>query len=143
MKYFINTVSRDHVQRGVAGGFTQANHGKPNSIKKLHQGDWLIFYSPKTKYQGGEPLQAFTAIGQIKDEELYQGEMTPDFMPWRRNVDFKQCAEVPIKPLLDELSFIKDKTRWGYMFRFGLFEIPEDDFKKIQQLMLDMPQTAQ
>ena len=86
MNYWVNTVSRDHVQRGVAGGFTQANHGKPNLLRRMARGDWLVFYSPKTHYPEGEPLQAFTAIGQVSDDEPYQAEMAPDFYPWRRNV---------------------------------------------------------
>ena len=45
VNYWINTVSRDHVQRGVAGGFTQANHGKPNLLRRMARGDWLVFYS--------------------------------------------------------------------------------------------------
>jgi hypothetical protein len=137
MKYWINTISRDHVTRGVAGGFTQANHGKPEGLKRLRKGDWIVFYSPQTAYKDGEPLQAFTAIGQVKDDELYQFEMAPDWVPWRRNVDFKNCTEVPIRPLIDSLSFIKDKTHWGYMFRFGLFEIPSQDFELIQQAMIN------
>lgn len=122
--------------RGVAGGFTQANHGKSTTLKRLKKGDWIVFYSPKTSYQDGEPLQAFTAIGQVKDEELYQVEMTPDFVPWRRNVEFHDCQEMPIKLLIGDLSFIKDKTHWGYMFRFGMFEIPEPDYQLIQRAMI-------
>jgi hypothetical protein len=30
------------------------------------------------------------------------------------------------------LSFIKDKTHWGFMFRFGMFQIPEEDFELIK-----------
>jgi predicted RNA-binding protein len=136
MKYWINTISRDHVRRGVAGGFTQANHGKPQTLKRVQAGDWIVFYSPKTAYDGGEPLQAFTAIGQVKDSDLYQVEMNPGFVPWRRNVEFVECQETPIKPLIEELGFIQDKTHWGYKFRFGLFEIPEADFRTIQRVML-------
>jgi predicted RNA-binding protein len=136
MKYWINTISRDHVRRGVAGGFTQANHGKPQTLKRLRTGDWIVFYSPKTAYDGGEPLQAFTAIGQVKDSDLYQVKMNPGFVPWRRNVEFVECQETPIKPLIEELGFIQDKTHWGYKFRFGLFEIPEADFRTIQRAML-------
>ncbi|MEJ0073782.1 MAG: EVE domain-containing protein [Candidatus Saccharibacteria bacterium] len=132
MKYWINAISRDHVQRGVASGFTQANHGKNNGLKRLRAGDWIVFYSPKTAYAGGEPLQAFTAIGQVADDASYQGEMG-NFVAWRRNVDFKPCREAPIKPLIGDLSFITDKTHWGYKFRFGLFEIPEPDFDLIQR----------
>ncbi len=120
----------------MKGGFTQANHGKPHMLKRLKQGDWIVFYSPKTKYEDGEPLQAFTAIGQVKDDELYQVEMSEGFVPWRRNVDFKECQETPIRPLIDELSFIQDKQRWGYKFRFGMFEIPEEDFELIKSAMI-------
>jgi predicted RNA-binding protein len=132
LKYWINTISRDHVMRGVEGEFTQANHGKPTMLKRLKKGDWIIFYSPKTNYKDGQPLQAFTAIGQVKDEELYQVEMAPGFVPWRRNMDFKKCREIPIKSLVGDLSFIKDKTHWGYMFLFGLFQIPKEDFELVK-----------
>jgi predicted RNA-binding protein len=136
MKHWVNTISRDHVRRGVAGGFTQAGHGKASGLRRLSPGDWLVFYSPKTSLEGGEALQAFTAIGRVADDdELYQVEMSPGFVPWRRNVEFLACVEAPIRPLIDELSFIKDKRRWGYVFRFGLFEIPADDFTRIRRAM--------
>jgi predicted RNA-binding protein len=136
MNYWINVISKDHVLRGVSGGFTQAGHGKNTGLKRLKSGDWIVFYSPKTAYGNGDMLQAFTAIGQVKDEESYQVEMTADIHPWRRNVAFRKCEEVPIKPLIDDLSFIKDKTHWGYIFRFGLFQIPEGDFRLIERLMI-------
>jgi hypothetical protein len=135
MKFWVNTISKDHVARGIEGGFTQANHGKPHTLKRLSKGDWIIFYSPKTSYQNGEPLQAFTAVGQVKDEELYKIEMAPGFEPWRRNIVFYSCHEVLINPLIDSLSFIKDKTHWGYKFRFGLFEISKEDFEFIYNIM--------
>jgi EVE domain-containing protein len=137
--YWINTISRDHVRRGVEGGFTQAGHGKDTFLKRLKAGDGIIFYSPKTSYQNGETLQAFTAIGTVADDELYQVEMAQGFVPLRRNVEFQECREVPIQPLLDDLSFIKDKTHWGYMFRLGLFQILEADFLKIKSLMTNAP----
>ena len=84
--------------RGLAGGFTQANNGKPHMLKKLQTGDKIIFYSPKTAFENGEPLQAFTAVGEVSDEELYQVEMAPGFVPWRRNVKFLLFQDVPIKP---------------------------------------------
>ena len=135
VKCWVNTISRDHVRLGAEGGFTQAGHGKSSGLRRLSAGDWIVFYSPKTSLQGGEPLQAFTAIGQIADDDLYQGEMGQGFVAWRRNVDFLECVETPIKPLIDALSFIKDKQHWGYMFRFGLFEIPQTDLELIKSRM--------
>jgi hypothetical protein len=70
MANWVNTVSRDHVERGVAGGFTQANHGRPWMLRKMARGDWIVFYSPKTAFQGGEPVQAFTAIGRVANPRM-------------------------------------------------------------------------
>jgi len=135
MTNWINTVSRDHVERGVRGRFTQANHGKPNMLRKMARGDWIIFYSPKTVHPDGEPLQAFTAIGQVADDEPYEAELSPDFHPWRRNVDFLECAETPIRPLIEDLDFIEDKSRWVYKFRFGVFKINDHDLDVIRSAM--------
>jgi len=132
MTYWINTVSADHVQRGVAGGFTQANHGKPHMLRKMARGDWIIFYSPKTAFEHGEPLQAFTAIGRVTDDEPYQ-EQPAD--PWRRAMEFLPCTATPIRPLLDRLEFVVDPQRWGYKFRFGVFRIEEPDFLLIRAAM--------
>lgn len=141
-KYYIVVVSKDHIQRGVAGGFMQANHGKATSLRKLHKGDWVIIYSPKMTFEGNEPLQAFTAIGQVKDEELYQYKMSENFIPYRRNVVYYQCHEIPIAPLINSLDFIENKKAWGYRFRFGFFEIDEADFELIRSQMVKGKQTA-
>jgi len=134
-KNWVNPISRDHVERGVAGGFTQANHGKPHMLRKMARGDWIVFYSPKTAFDGGEPLQAFTAIGQVCNDEPYRVSMSADFQSWRRNVDFVDCTEAPIKQLLDALNFVEDRSRWGYKFRFGVFAIDDHDLAVIRAAM--------
>jgi hypothetical protein len=139
VRYWVNTISRDHVLAGVEGGFTQAGHGKASSLMRLCAGDGLVFYSPKTRLGDGETLQAFTAVGRVADDVAYQVEMSSDFRPWRRNVEFFECVETPIASLIDELSFIKDKRRWGYVFRLGLFEVPGADFDRIKAAMAVEP----
>ncbi|MGV0788951.1 EVE domain-containing protein [Mycolicibacterium sp. XJ2] len=134
MTNWINTVSRDHVELGVRGRFTQANHGKPAMLRRMARGDWIVFYSPRAVYPDGPPLQAFTAIGQIVDDEPYLDAST-DTDRWRRNVDFLDCAETPIRPLIEHLDFIEDKSRWGYKFRFGVFKIGDADLEVIRSAM--------
>ena len=90
----------------------------------------------KVVYPDGPPLQAFTAIGQITDDEPYQAEVSPDFTPWRRKVDFLDCVETPIRPLLERLDFIEDKSRWGFKFRFGVFRIGDHDLDVLRSAML-------
>lgn len=135
MKYWINVVSLDHVQRGMEGGFTQANHGKPWALRKMARGDYLVFYSPKTAFGSGEPLQAFTAIAQIDDDEAYQVTVNETFSPWRRDITVVSTTHAPIRPLIEQLDFIENKAQWGYKFRFGVIEISEHDFGIIKDAM--------
>jgi len=136
-RYWIIVASKDHLQRGRAGGFIQANHGKATSLKRMHAGDWVIFYSPKLEYDKPEKLQSFTAICKISDENIYQHDMGGGFIPFRRNVTFLPTQDVSILPLINDLTFIKDKTHWGTPFRFGTLQIPEQDFQLIASKMVD------
>ena len=87
MKYWVNTVSKNHIMIGVEGGFTQADHGKDTRLKKLNLGDYIVFYSPRSEIMEGEILQSFTAIGRIVDKIPYRVKMKPGFEPWRRKVN--------------------------------------------------------
>jgi predicted RNA-binding protein len=135
MKYFINTISKDHVMIGMEKGIVQAGHGKKAPLQRLHKDDYVIFYSPKTSLRDGEPLQSFTAIAKIKDDEIYQVKMSETFKPFRRNVIFLKCKEAKIRPLIEKLEFIENKKSWGFKFRFGLFEINRHDFDLISKKM--------
>jgi hypothetical protein len=84
---------------------------------------------------GKDRLQSFVSIGRVRDEELYQGVMGGDFVPWRRTVDYAEATEAPIAPLLDRLEFTRGNRNWGYQMRFGLFEISEGDFRTIAETM--------
>lgn len=137
MKYWIIVASKDHLQRGVEGGFIQANHGKVAPLKRMKPNDWVVFYSPKLEYEKSEKYQHFTAIAQITDDRIYQHDMGDGFVPYRRNVRFLPTQDVPIRPLIEELTFIKDKTHWGAPFRFGTLQIPDEDFELIAKEMLD------
>lgn len=135
-KYWVTVVSKEHVLRGIAGGFMQANHGKAAPLKRMQVGDGVVYYSPKVTFEGSEKLQAFTAIGRITGDTIYQHDMGGGFVPYRRDVTYLDCVEIPIQPLIPALTFIQDKTSWGYLFRFGFFEIPQIDFDLIASQML-------
>lgn len=133
--FWIGVVSREHVQKGVELGIAQLNHGKRDALARMRQGDWLIYYSPRTSYPSGDPLQAFTAIGQITSETPYQVTLSDDFHPFRHDVRYLDCREVPIQQLLENLTFLPNKRHWGARFRFGHLIIPEADFHSIAQAM--------
>lgn len=134
-RYWIGVVSREHVKTGEFGGFCQLCHGKDTPVRRMSPGDWLIYYSPREKMRGGEPVQAFTAIGQIKPGEPYTHNMGNGFTPTRRDVDYKPAREAPIRPMLDDLSFTTNQRNWGMIFRRGVFEVPVEDLKFIASAM--------
>ena len=133
--YWIGVVTRDHVARGVAGGFAQLNHGKAGALERMREGDGLAFYSPRASQADGEALQAFTAIGVVAPGSPYQVELGPDVKPFRRAVAYWPAREAPVRPLIDALSFIRSKQHWGAAFRFGVVRVPEADFRCIAHAM--------
>jgi hypothetical protein len=134
-QYWIGVVSKNHVSIGVAGGFTQLNHGKAGPLERRRPGDGLVFYSPRTAYPDGLALQAFTAIGRVGPGEIFQAEPADGFRPFRRAVEYLPARDAPIKPLVDDLTFICSKQRWGAAFRFGFLRVPEEDFARIATAM--------
>lgn len=136
-KYWIIVASREHVKTGEAGGFAQACHGKATPLKKMQTGDYVIYYSSKKYFNQTDKCQAFTAIGKVKDDHVYQVEMSPTFQPFRIDMEFLPSKEVSILPLIEDLTFIQNKQKWGYPFRWGTLAINEADFQLIAGYMLN------
>ncbi|HEY8102726.1 MAG TPA: EVE domain-containing protein [Burkholderiaceae bacterium] len=141
-RYWIGVASHDHVKRGVAGNFCQLCHGKAQPLRRMSVGDWLIYYSPKEQFEGNIVCQQFTAIGEVIGEDVYPFEMFSSFIPNRRDIHFHAAKAVPIRPLIEQLTFISNKNKWGVAFRFGHIEITKEDFELIALKMLgSMPTT--
>ena len=135
-RYRVGVVSRKHVKIGESGGFCQLCHGKSWPLKQMLPGDWLIYYSPREGIRDGKTIQAFTAIGQVKPGEPYEYEMDNGFTPTRRDVEYyTKAVEIPIRPLLHQLSFSANNPAWGLVLRRGVFEIPHADFELIAGAM--------
>ncbi len=135
-KYWIIVASKDHVKNGIAEGIAQACHGKASPLKRMRKGDFIIYYSSKQTMGQPQPCQQFTAIGKVTDEQTYQFQVSEDFCPSRRNIEFLPGIAISILPLIAELDFIPNKKSWGYPFRFGFFEIKHHDFELISSQML-------
>lgn len=136
LAYWIIVASKDHVKTGLAEGIAQACHGKTSPLKRMRKDDFIIYYSGKQTMGKPEACQEFTAIGKVMDDEIYQVQVSEDFCPSRRNIEFLPSQDVSILPLIPELDFIPNKKSWGYPFRFGFFEINQHDFELISLKML-------
>ena len=134
-RYWIGVVSRQHVQRGIAGGFAQLCHGKEGPLRRMRTGDWLVYYSPREQMNEGAPLQSFTALGRVTGDHVYPHIMSEDFVPFRRDVTYLRTRTAEIRPLIGRLRFITDPQRWGYPLRTGVLEIGREDFALIAAAM--------
>jgi len=133
--YWIAVASAEHVRRGRREGFMQVSHGKAVPLRRIKAGDRVVYYSPTVTLGGKDRLQAFTAIGTVKEGEPYVFDMGNGFKPYRRDVAWAHANEAPIEPLLDRLEFTAGKRNWGYQLRFGLFAISAADFHLIAEAM--------
>ncbi len=134
-QHWIAVASADHVRRGRAGGFMQVSHGKLAPLKKIKPGDRVAYYSPTEIHGMKDQLQAFTAIGTIRYGEPYSFDMGDGFVPCRRDVEWDEAQDAPIRPLLDRLGFSAGRANWGYQLRFGLFKVSASDFEMIESAM--------
>lgn len=137
-KYWVIVASKDHVKSGIASGIAQACHGKSSPLKRMKKGDFVIYYSGKQTLGKPDKCQEFTALGKVIDDEIYQFQVSEDFCPSRRNIEFSEFKDISILPLIDNLDFIQNKKSWGYPFRFGFFEINQHDFDLISSQMLQL-----
>ncbi len=134
MTAWLGVASRDHVRTGVAAGFAQIGHGRKAGLDRMQAGDGLIYYSSRASMEDTRPLQAFTALGEIVDDEPWQAD-TGGFRPWRRRVDFvADTREVPLAALRADLDLTAGPN-WGVQLRRGLVVLTRSDFDRIAEAM--------
>ncbi|MES1977051.1 MAG: EVE domain-containing protein [Pseudomonadota bacterium] len=136
-KNWIAVASAEHARLGLHSrpGFMQVNHGKLAPLKRIQPGDLVAYYSPTVVRGVKDAFQSFVSIGIVQPGQPYTGEMGSGFVPWRRDVAYVKSIEASILPLLDDLEFVEDRQRWGYKFRFGLFEVNDHDMCLIARAM--------
>jgi EVE domain len=138
---WIAVASADHARRGrdartdSGNGFMQVCHGKRAPLVRVQPGDRVAYYAPTVTMGGKDKLQSFVSLGVVQSVEPYAFDMGGGFVPYRRDVKYLEAIEAPIAPLLDDFEFVKDRQRWGYQFRFGLFKISDHDMQLIARAM--------
>jgi hypothetical protein len=135
---WIAVASAEHARRGrdeMVPGFMQVGHGKLAPLKRVKPGDRVAYYSPTVTFGLQDKFQSFVSLGVVQPGEPYAFDMG-GFVPYRRNVSYLPTQEASILPLLDEFEFVEDRSRWGYKFRFGLFQISDHDMKLIAKAMV-------
>ncbi len=132
---WISVASAEHVRRGQGERFMQVCHGKVAPLRRVKPGSRVAYYSPTETFGGADRLQAFTALGVVRDGEAYQADMGGGFHPFRRDIDWLATNPASIKPLLDQLELTRGQRNWGRKFRFGLIAISARDMTVIATAM--------
>jgi len=91
----------------------------------------VIFYIAGT----GEKKQCFVGYAKIKkiiDRDLTEADPNQEFRQVLCNVEFKDFRtfkkEIPIKDHIDNLSFIKNKEKYGLYFQGGVCKINKQSY---------------
>lgn len=136
-KNWIAVASAEHARlgRAASSGYMQVGHGKLAPLKRVSPGDRVAYYSPTVTFGVRDQFQSFVSIGVVQEGEPYAFDMGGGFVPFRRDVAYVPAQEAPIAPLLDQFEFVENRQRWGYKFRFGLFEVSDHDMRLIALAM--------
>jgi EVE domain len=132
---WVGIASRERVTAAVQGGFCQLGHGRKAPVRRLEPGDYIIYYAPRERMRAGDVVQAFVAFGKILPGEPYRAAASNGFHPYRRSVEYSSGTDAPIRPLLQKLSFARDRVSWCQALRRGTFKIEPEDLKIIANAM--------
>lgn len=134
MAFLIGVAHQAQVEIAKSRGFVAFSHGREAAVRNLSSGDKVIYYSPKSDFDG-TPVRCFTAHATVTADAPHEVEFTPQKQAFVRGASFDDVREIPVKPMLEDLSFIKNPKHWGMAFRQGKFSIPEPDYRRITTAM--------
>jgi hypothetical protein len=138
-KNWIAVACAAHARRGCAPsdvpGFMQVCHGKAAPLRRVRPGDRVVYYSPTVTLGRKDKLQNFVSIGLVLPGEPYAFDLGEGFVPFRKDVHYVDAVEASILPLIPQFEFVESPARWGYKFRFGLFDISDYDMRLIARAM--------
>ncbi len=134
IRYWIGVVAADHVKFATEAGICAFSKGKRQGLAKLSEGDRFAYYSPKTGFMSGDPVQCFTALGTVIDPTPFETTWDGHEI-WAARAAYAAVTPAPVRPLLEPLSFVTNPAKWGMAFRRGQFEINEADFDLFEAAM--------
>jgi hypothetical protein len=132
-RFWIVVIGADAAAALAAHGHLQLGSGKAGPLERMRGGDGFALYSPRAGARR-EAVQAFTAIGRVRDAPIEIAGGAPDGA-FRRAAEYLPACAAPIRPLLPELTFIRNPAQWGAVFRFGVVRVPDADFARIARAM--------
>ena len=142
--YWILCVSQDNLEISIKHQMIAMGEYRKKVIERMEIGDVIVFYVAKKKIDSPkndrtQAVRCFRGIAKIAGPALESNDViwrtkSIEIFPYRRKVEFLDTSlNVPIKPLISKLSFIKNPAYWGIAFQRGYTKIKEQDVELIKK----------
>lgn len=91
---------------------------------QISRGDKLLLY------QAGEPVKAFVGNAELhSDIQSTEGQIYPYYVRVGNVQLWDNCLYV--KDIVNDLSFVRDKSHYGAYLQGGIARIPEEDYNAV------------
>jgi len=138
--YWVFPITQDNLYVCLDNELVGVRSLNEKRVANWEIGDLILFYTSREKYHSYKRVKEFQSIVEcvshpFKSNQKIWPDFDGDVFPTRvriRVINRKKCK---IEPLIEELSFIKNKKNWGSAFMSGIRKIPKSDFKLIKNSM--------
>lgn len=144
MPYWIVTVSQDNLAKILEHQIIGVPISSASTLSKIKKGDRIVIYISKKRQGYGGPkanVSEFGAICEVVDDKPFFSEEAiwysrgEEKFPWRRKIKVISTKKVKVTSLLERLSFITKKQKWGAFFFKTIRPISDTDYETILKAM--------
>jgi predicted RNA-binding protein len=142
---WVIVTSEDNFEKTLARGLIGVTARRRAAIERAKREDRLVFYLVRkfsTNKDSRQHLGEVAGVGQVigkpfeSHERIWSG-VGDEVFPYRLPVKVKKGKQrVRVIDIKDQLSFLRDKIRWGGFFLASFREIPDEDYEVIEQVLM-------
>lgn len=139
--YWVFPITQDNLDICLEHSIIGASGNNKKRITRIQPGDLIIFYVSRAFYNRilpriGEFQAVVGCIGwPFKSATKMWHDSAGDNFPTRMPIKVVSRKKCKVGPLIEKLSFIKNKHNWGSAFFSGMRQIPTGDFILIVDAM--------
>jgi predicted RNA-binding protein len=140
---WVIVTSEDNFEKTIATGLIGVTSARRAALQRAQEGDRLVFYLVRklaTNKDHRRRLGELAGIGQVTGKPFESHDpiwsaAVDEVFPHRLPVKvIKGKRRVRVINVKDQLSFLRDKIRWG-VFLASFREIPDEDYEVIELLV--------
>lgn len=138
-KFWIVTISEDNLKIATLHNLIGLPSRRKHYIQLMAEGDTIVFYISKKRagyYDRKGIVSNFGPVAKVVglpfyDETRIWESRSGEAYPWRRKISIVLNKQINARSIIKELSFVRNKSRWGLYFIKGANRITEEDYKLI------------